>query len=166
MQRATYKGIVQCVLNQEFLFFLVCEYWGSEAIRLGQCIGSYKTSSTRKPCAKAVLETDSFTQQKQYHKRTTLRTMKILLQSICSEEGPHYCFSKVQESCHLTSNKCHIWLGYVENPAAKYSQRGRSALSPRSKARGICQKTSDNQPIHEFGYPLVIQYPGCTAQLG
>ncbi len=30
--------------------------------------------STRKPCLKAVPETDSFTQQKQYHKRTTLRT--------------------------------------------------------------------------------------------
>ncbi len=44
----------------------------------------------REPYAKAVPETDSLTQQKQYHKRTTLRTMKIPLQSIRSEEGPHY----------------------------------------------------------------------------
>jgi hypothetical protein len=36
------------------------------------------------------------TQQQQYHKRTTLRTMNIPLQSIRSEEGPHYCWSKVQ----------------------------------------------------------------------
>ncbi len=28
---------------------------------------------------------------KQYHKRTTLHTMKFLLQSICSKEGLHYC---------------------------------------------------------------------------
>ncbi len=43
-------------------FSLVHEYWGSEVTRLGQFIGSYETSSTRKPCAKAVPETDSFTQ--------------------------------------------------------------------------------------------------------
>ncbi len=115
---------------------------------------------------KGSTETDSFTQQKQYHKRITLRTMKIPLQSIHSKEGPHYQFSEAQESCQLISDKCHIWHGYVENPAAKYSQQGRSTLSPRSEARGGCQKTSDNQPIHEFGYPLVIPYPGCTAQLG
>ncbi len=36
-------------------------------------------------------ETDSFTQQKQYHKRTTLRTLKLPLRSIRSEEGSHYC---------------------------------------------------------------------------
>jgi hypothetical protein len=30
-------------------------------------------------------------QQKQYHKRTALRTLKLPLQSIRSEEGPHYC---------------------------------------------------------------------------
>ncbi len=72
-------------------FFFVHKYWGSQATRLGWSIGSYETSSTRKPCAKAVPETDSFTQQKQYHKRTTLRTLKLLLQSICSKEGLHYC---------------------------------------------------------------------------
>jgi hypothetical protein len=90
MQRATNKGNVPCVLNQEFLF-LVHKYRGSEATCLGWSIGSYETWSTRKPCAKAVLETDYLTQQKQYHKRTTLRTMKIPLQSIRSKEGLHYC---------------------------------------------------------------------------
>ncbi len=102
-------------------FFLVHEYWGSEATRLGWSIGSYETWSTRKPCAKAVSETDSSTKQKQYHKRNTLRTMKLPLQSIHSKEGPHYRVSKARESCHLTSDKCHIWHGYVEDPAAKYS---------------------------------------------
>jgi hypothetical protein len=105
--RATYKGNIPCVLNQEFLF-LVHEYWGSEVTHIGWSIDSYETSSTRKPCAKAVPETDSFTQQKQYHKRTTLCMFKLPLRSICSKEGPHYCLSKAQESCHLTSNKCHM----------------------------------------------------------
>ncbi len=101
------EGNVPCVLNQEFLF-LVHKYWGSEATRLGWSIVSYETWSTRKPCAKAVPETDSVTQQKQYHKRTTLRTMKLLLRSIHSKEGPHYCLSEAWESCHQTSNKCHM----------------------------------------------------------
>jgi hypothetical protein len=34
---------------------------------------------------------DSFTQQKQYHKRTTLRTLKLPLQSNRSKEGLHCC---------------------------------------------------------------------------
>ncbi len=115
--------------NPRIPFFLVHEYWGSEATRLGWSIGSYETCSTRKPCAKAVLETDYFTQQKQYHKRTTLRTLKISLQSIFSKEGPHYRLSEARESCHLTSN---------------------------------------NQPIHEFGYPFGDSIPGlyCIAWLG
>ncbi len=54
--------------------FLVHKYLGSEATHLGWSIGSYETWSTRKPCAKAVQEMDYFMQQKQYHKRTTLRT--------------------------------------------------------------------------------------------
>ncbi len=83
------EGNVPCVPNQEF-FFLVHKYWGSEVTHLGWSIGSYETSSTRKPCAKAIPEMDSLTQQKQYHKRTTLRTTKTPLQSICSKEGPHY----------------------------------------------------------------------------
>ncbi len=48
----------------------------------------------RKPCAKEVPETDYLTQWKQYLKRTTLRRLKILLQSICIEEGPHYRLSE------------------------------------------------------------------------
>ncbi len=71
-------------------FFLIHEYLGLEAARLGWSIGSYETRSTRKPCAKEVPETDYFTQRKQYLERTTLRRLKIPLRSICSKEGPHY----------------------------------------------------------------------------
>ncbi len=49
---------------------------------------------TKKPWAKEVPETDYLTQQNQYLTRTTLRRLKILLRSICSKEGLHYCLSK------------------------------------------------------------------------
>ncbi len=67
------KAKVPCALDQEFLF-LFHEYLGLEAACLGRSISSYETWSTRKPCAKEVPETDYLTQQKQYLKRTTLRT--------------------------------------------------------------------------------------------
>ncbi len=67
------KGKVPCALNQEFLFF------GSRVFgfRSGPSWLKYwllHFFSTRKPCAKEVPVTDYFTQQKQYLKRTTLRT--------------------------------------------------------------------------------------------
>jgi hypothetical protein len=46
---------------------------------------------------------DYFTQQKQYHKRTTLHTLKIPLQSIRSKEGPHYRYE--QNTRKLLSDK-------------------------------------------------------------
>ncbi len=67
------EGKVPCALHQEFLY-LVHEYLGLDAARLGRSIGSYETWSTRKSCAKEVPETDYLTQRKQYLKRTTLRT--------------------------------------------------------------------------------------------
>jgi hypothetical protein len=75
----------------------------------------------RKLCAKAVPETDSFTQQKQYHKRTTLRMLKLPLQSICSEEGPHYRLGEKRKEAVIRQAINAIWHGYVENPAAKHS---------------------------------------------
>jgi hypothetical protein len=52
-------------------------------------------------------------------------TLKIPLQSIRSEEGPHY------------------YLGVKRKEAVR--------------------RQATINPIHEFGYPLVIPYPGCTA---
>jgi hypothetical protein len=102
-------------------FFLVHNYWGSEVTRLSLSIRSYETSSTRKRCAKAVPETDSFTQQKQYHKRTTLCTLKLPLQSIHSKEGPHYRLGAKLKEAVIRQAINAIWHGYVENPAAKHS---------------------------------------------
>jgi hypothetical protein len=49
-------------------------------------ISSYETS-TRKPCAKEVPETDYLTQREQYLNMTTLCRLKIPLRSFRSEEG-------------------------------------------------------------------------------
>ncbi len=61
------EGKVPCAQSKNS-FFLVHEYLGLEAARLGWSIGSYETWSTRKQCAKEVPETDYFTQRKQYLK--------------------------------------------------------------------------------------------------
>jgi hypothetical protein len=129
--------------NQEFLF-LVHEYWGSDATHLGGCIGSYETCSTRKPCAKAVPEMDYFTQQKQYHNRTTLCTLKIPLQSICSKEGPHYCFE--QSTRKLSSDKqqstySRVWISLGDSIPGLYCVAWRSITHARNcQFEDFCEK--------------------------
>jgi hypothetical protein len=61
-----------------------------------------------------------------------------------------------------------IWQGYVEDPIAKDFVARKAHTIALSKARGSCHKTSDNQPIHEFGYPFGDSIPGlyCVAWLG
>jgi hypothetical protein len=67
------EGKVPCALNQEFLFFGSQVFgFGSGPSRLKYWLLRFFT--TRKPCAKEIPENDYFTQQKQYLKRTTLRT--------------------------------------------------------------------------------------------
>jgi hypothetical protein len=72
-RQATYKGNFSSVLNQEFIFLgsRVAVFTSNPS-----CVKYWllRPFSTRKPCAKAVLETDYFMQQKRYHKRTTLCT--------------------------------------------------------------------------------------------
>ncbi len=49
-------------------------------------------------------------------KRTTLRRLKILLQSIHSKEGLHYCLgAKRKESCHLTSNNQPLFTNWISS---------------------------------------------------
>ncbi len=66
------KGKVPCALSQEFLFWFTSIWVLRDPSRLKYRLLRY--FYTRKPCAKEVPETDYFTQQKQYLKRTTLRT--------------------------------------------------------------------------------------------
>ncbi len=124
--------------------FFVHEYWGSEVTHLGGCIGSYKTCSTRKPCAKAVPETDYFTQQKQYHKRTTLRTLKIPLQSICSKEGLHYCFEwsvKKLSSDKQQSTYSRVWISLGDSIPRLYCVAWQSLTHARKcQFEDFCEK--------------------------
>jgi hypothetical protein len=61
-----------------------------------------------------------------------------------------------------------IWQGYVEDPIAKDFKTLKARTIALSKARGSCHRTSNNQPIHEFGYPFGDSIPGlyCIAWLG
>jgi hypothetical protein len=61
-----------------------------------------------------------------------------------------------------------VWQGYVQDPAAKDFVARKARTIALSKAQGSCHKTSDNQPIHKFGYPFGDSIPGlyCVAWLG
>jgi hypothetical protein len=61
-----------------------------------------------------------------------------------------------------------IWQGYVEDPAAKDFLARKALTIALSEAQGSCHKTSNNQPIHELGYPFgdSILRLYCIAWLG
>ncbi len=61
-----------------------------------------------------------------------------------------------------------IWQGYYEDPAVKDFVARKACIITLSKVQGSCYKTSNNQPIHEFGYPFGDSIPGlyCVAWLG
>jgi hypothetical protein len=61
-----------------------------------------------------------------------------------------------------------IWQEYVEDPAAKDFVARKARTIALSEVQGSCHKTSDNQPIHEFGYPFGDSIPRlyCIAWLG
>ena len=61
-----------------------------------------------------------------------------------------------------------IWQGYVEDPAAKDFVARKARTIALSEAQGSCHKTSNNKPIHEFGYPFGDSIPRlyCLAWLG
>jgi hypothetical protein len=53
-----------------------------------------------------------------------------------------------------------IWRRYVEDPTAKDFVPRKARTIALSNAQGSCHKTSNNQPIHEFGYPFGDSIPG------
>ncbi len=65
------EGKVPCVLNQDFFFWFTSIRVLGDPSHLKYWL--LRHFYTRKPCAKEIPETDYFTQQKQYLKRTTLR---------------------------------------------------------------------------------------------
>jgi hypothetical protein len=61
-----------------------------------------------------------------------------------------------------------IWQGYIEDPAANDFVVRKARTIALSEAQESCHKTSNNQPIHEFGYPFGDSTPRlyCVAWLG
>jgi hypothetical protein len=114
------KGKVPMPYTKNF-FFLVQEYLGLKAARLGRSISTYETWSTRKPCAKEVPETDYFTQRKEYLKRTTLRRLKIPLRRIVVRKVHTIALEQSVKKAVMRHATNAIWHGDVKNPTAKYS---------------------------------------------
>jgi hypothetical protein len=101
-------------------------------------------------------------QQKQYHKRTTLRMFKLPLQSICSKECPHYCLSEVKAVNRQATNAIY-GMGTLKNPLRIIrSEEGPHCRLGVKREEAVMRQATIN-PIHKFGYPLAIPYPGGTA---
>jgi hypothetical protein len=98
----------------------------------------------RKPCAKAVPEMDYFMQQKQYYKRTTLRTLKVPLQSICSKEGMRYRYERSPRK--LSSDKqqstySRVWISLGDSIPGLYCVAWQSLTHARKcQLKDFCEK--------------------------
>ncbi len=162
IQQATYKGSVPCVLNQEFLFLFTS-------------IGVQKRPVLVSVSAPTRLALRGSHVWRLYQKRTPLNSksstikglfyaQKILLWSIRSEEGPHHCLGGKRKKAVIRqgTNAIH-GMGTLKIPLQSIrSEEGpHNRLGAKRKEAVIRQATIN--PIHEFGYPLVIPYPGCTA---
>ncbi len=81
-------------------------------------------------------------QQKQYLERTALRRLKILLQSIHSKEGPHYCLGAKheQESCHLTSNNQPLFTSWVSLVIPTWAVLRSLANARKCQLKDSCEK--------------------------
>jgi hypothetical protein len=85
---------------------------------------------------------DYLTQQEQYLKRTTLRRLKIPLQSICSKEGLHYRLGakREQESCHLTSNNQSFFTSWVSLVIPTWAVLRSLANARKCQLKDFCEK--------------------------
>ncbi len=100
--------------------------------------------STRKPCAKAVLETDYFMQRKQYHKRTILRTWPWQPRKWSWVISPDYCASHP---------RCFCAVGYVV--AQRYDvlcdwlwdASHMAGVRWRSRCKGFCSQEGPHYPF-------------------
>ncbi len=90
--------------------------------------------------------------------------LKLPLWSICSKEGPHYCLGeKCKKAVIRQATNAIYGMGMLKIPLQ--SIRSKEGLHYRlwAKREEDVRKQATINPIHKFGYPLVIPYPGCTA---
>ncbi len=81
-------------------------------------------------------------QRKQYLERTTLRRLKIPLQSIRSKEGPHYHLGAKheQESCHLTSDNQTFFTSWVSLLIPTWAVLRSLANARKCQVEDFCEK--------------------------
>jgi hypothetical protein len=96
------RGQRSCVLNQEVLFWFTSIGVQKQPI-LVDVLAPTRLAQQGSHVQRHYQKRTTLRSKKSCHKRTTLRTLKILLQSICSKEDPHYCFE--QSARKLSSEK-------------------------------------------------------------
>jgi hypothetical protein len=99
-------------------------------------------------------------------KRTILRTLKLPLQSIHSKEGLHYCLGAKRKKAVIrqATNAIH-GMGMLKIPLQ--SIRSKEGLHYRlgaTRKEAVIRQATIN-PIHKFGYPLVIPYQAVLRSL-
>jgi hypothetical protein len=89
--------------------------------------------------------------------------LKLLLQSIRSKIGLHYCPGAKSKKAVIRQATAINGMGTLKITLQSIrSKEGlHYCLGVKRKEALIRQATIN--PIHEFGYSLVIPYPGCTA---
>jgi hypothetical protein len=118
--QATYKGNVQCVLNQEFPFFGFTS------------IGVQKQPILVEVSAPTRLALQGSHVRRLYQKRTPLRSKSTTIKGLLYARWSSRCKAFVARNVRTMAWAKHkkaviwqainaIWHGYVENPAAKHS---------------------------------------------
>ncbi len=103
-------------------------------------------------------------QQKQYHKRTTLCRLKIPLRSIVARKVRTIALEQSAKKAVMRHAINAIYgMGTLKIPLRSIHSEEGPHYRLGAKCEEAVSKTSNYQPIHEFGYPLVIPYSGCTA---
>jgi hypothetical protein len=146
-------------------FFLVHEYLGLEAARLGWSIGScisflQGSHVQRKFRKQTTLRSESSTlkgllyapiQRKQYHKRTTLRRLKILLQSIVARKVRTIALEQSTKKAVMRHAINAIWHGHIEKSRCKafVARKARTIALERS-VRKLSEDKRQSTFIHKL----------------
>ncbi len=131
------KGKVPCALNQEFLFFLFTSIWVlkqpvSVEVSAHMRLGLQGSNVRRKFRKRTTLRSKSSTlkgllyapiQQKQYHKRTTLRRLKIPLRSIVARKARTIAFERSTRKLSedkRQSTYSQVWISFGDSIPGLY----------------------------------------------
>ncbi len=175
-RRATYEDNFSRVLNQEFFFWFTSS-------------GFCKQPVLFEVLAPTSLFLHGSHMQREYRKRTTLRSKSSTIKGLLYAPDPDICkkgmLSDQPQLSRITSTAllccwgrsrskiwCPSWLtlrcmpygrGTLRIPPQSVLLRGRPALSPWGKHEEAVMRQATINLIHEFGNPLGSPYSSCTA---